>query len=936
MPLILSSTFLAGAAALIYEVLWVRLVTLSFGHTAPAVAAVLSAFMGGLAVGSWLGGRAADRRSPAAALRLYALLELLAAAAALASPSALEAAGRAALAGGLTELAPAFQAAAAFAISALILSLPSALLGASLPLLVRAVVGRGKPDEPLGTLYGVNTLGAVLGCLACGLWLNPVLGLRRTIMAGAGLDVAAAGSAWLGARRLSTQALPRASAAQPRLPLGALCLLALTGAAAMACETAWTRALALLVGSTTYAFTAVLAVMLAGLALGSLAFAQHRRDSAVGLAGLLSALALLVAAGLAGYDFLPWLLVRATGGRFPVLGAFAFAGLILGPPAFLMGAILPWTVALAAPDRSGLGRAVGSLYAANTAGAIIGSAAAGLFFLPLFGWRGTAAAMSGIYAASAAALLYSSGRRVAAATALLPALLALLFTHGNARLEASGMFLYGPHYTGATSFSDFTADLARDRVIFHETGRNATATVLESPHGERFLRVNGKTDASEGGDMATQLLLGYLPRLWGPLAPRRALVIGLGAGLTASALADSQSLTALDVVEIEPAVARGAKLFARSNRAVLDDPRLRLVFADARQLLAAPGQRYDLIVSEPSNPWIAGVAYLFTREAFALVRGRLAAAGIFCQWFHSYHMRVSDFRLIVRTFRAVFPHAVLLYNGDGDYFLLGSEAALLPDYARFQSAFSAGGAFKDDMSRLARGLDHPFTLLVGTFALGEADLARFAGEGPLHEDDKPTLETDAPRSFHRMGSAPILEEINAVKTSWVPPGTRNLTVHNSDLALVFVKAAETFLDSEKPGSAYTPIAKSLKLDPRSARAWTAYGRYLDTVGRKPEAGVALRKGAALAPDSAEGRARLGIFLYAKGFLAEGKSELEAARRLMPAHPLACLGLGWMALEAGDKAGARILLAEGLSHPVPEFRLRVDLATALKRAQGKVP
>lgn len=928
MSLILSSTFLAGAAALVYEVLWVRLVTVELGHTAPAVASVLTAFMAGLAAGGWLGGRAADRRSPAGALRLYAALELCAGAAALASRPLLSAAGSWAVSAGVAGLSPASQAASAFVIAVAVLFVPSALLGASLPLLVRAAKPEGKPDAPLARVYGVNTLGAVLGCLAGGLWLLPAVGLKTALAWAAGADAAAAALAWVASRAADALA-PKPAPRLRAVPWPPLLLLLATGAAAMACETAWTRALALLVGSTTYAFSAVLAIILVGLAAGSVAYGLRRNESSSGLARLLLILSGLVAAGLAAYDRLPWLLVTATGGRHPVLSAFAFSALLAGPPALLMGAVLPWAAALAAPARERLGRAVGALYAANTAGAIAGSCAAGLFLLPVLGWRGTLCAAALVYAAAAAALLHGRAR----ALALLPAALALFGARGNPRLEASGMFLYAPYYASGSGFAEFTEDLSRDRVIFHETGRNATATVLESPHGERFLRVNGKTDASEGGDMATQLLLGYLPRLWGPEAPRSALVVGLGAGLTAAALADDAGLERLDVVEIEPAVARAARLFSRSNRAVLDDPRLRLVLADARQFLAAPGPRYDLIVSEPSNPWIAGVAYLFTKEAFALSRDRLSPGGVACQWFHSYHMRLEDFRLIARTFVSVFPHAALLSNGEADYFLLGSLEPLAPDFRRFQSAFGGGRRVGQDMARMARGLDEPFTLLTGTFVLGDADLRRWAGPGPLHEDDRPTLETDAPLSFHRASAGAVLSSLNSAKTSWMPPGTKDIVVHNSDLALLFAKAAEAALDAEKAPSAAGPISRALRLDPRSARAWTAYGRYLDAVGRDDEAAAALRKGAALGPSSPESRARLGIFLYAAGRPEQGRPELEAARRLMPGHPLACLGLGWMALEAGDRAGARAVLSEALSYPVPVVKLRADLANALKRAQG---
>lgn len=931
-PALAASTLLAGAAALVFETLWVRLVTLHLGHTAPAVSAVLAAFMGGLAAGSWLAGRAADRRSAADCLRLYALCELGAGLLGLSMGPILNAAGKAAVAAGLTGLTPAGQAATTFLIAAPLLALPAALMGASLPLLTRALRGDDVPEAALAPIYGLNTAGAMLGCLAAGLFLLPGLGLKGSLLLAAGADALAAALAWRAAAEADSTAPAKKQAAPsgPSMASGPLFFLALTGAAAMACETAWTRALALLAGSTIFAFTASLAVVLAGLALGSLVFSRRRPEGSAGLAGLLAALALAVALPLAFYDLLPFVLTRFK--LSPTDVAFLGAFVLAGPAALLMGAILPWAVTLAAPAEARLGRAVGALYSANTAGAIVGAAAAGLIFLPSWGWRGTLAACAVGYAALAAVLLARAGRTGAALAALAPGVLALLFRSGDPRLEASGMFLYARYYRDAANPTEFASELNRDRVIFHETGRDATVTVLESPHNERFLRVNGKTDASEGGDMATQLLLGYMPRLWGPAAPKRALNIGLGAGLSAAAIAEDKSLEALDIVEIEPAVGRAARLFARSNRNVQDDPRVRLLYADARQVLAAPGPRYDLIVSEPSNPWIAGVSALFTKEAFELGRGRLAPGGVFCQWFHSYHMRPEDFRLVARTFAAVFPHTALLSNGEADYFFLGSETPLEPDYARFKAVYAGDSVFRQDLKRLGTAYDQPFLLLTGTFSLGDADLRRWAGEGPLHVDDKPTLESNAARSIGKASAGAILAGINAAKTSWSPPGVKNLDVRNRDLALLFAKAAETMLDVEKPAAAEAPARRALELDAKSARGWTAFGRWLDTQGKDAEAFDALRRGAALDPASPSGRARLGIFLYAKGNIKDGRSELEAARALEPGHPIACLGLGWMALEADDKPFAHEVLTEALARPVPSPSLRADLAKALAHAQ----
>ncbi|HBL16687.1 MAG: hypothetical protein A2X36_13995 [Elusimicrobia bacterium GWA2_69_24] len=968
--MILFSYFLSGFAALLYEVLWVRLVTLFCGHTALAASAVLSAFMGGLALGSLLGGRLADRRDPGRLLRLYAALEAGVGSAALLTLPALHLVGKFLLWAGILSLPAPVRALSYFLLATAALLLPTALMGATLPLLTRwrSLRETGRADRPLSLLYGINTLGAVLGAASVGFLLLPALGTLRSMLCGAAASALSAALALRAARQedillrgpcrsiASGAARSTALTAAPAAPLPgarrAWLLLAVSGAAAMVCEVAWTRAFAVVLGSTVYAFTTVLVAVLLGLAAGSFAFhlLRARRDpSWGGLAVLLALLGASVYAGSYAFDRLPFLLTRLpallpSAGGSPLLPQFLLTAAVLAVPTALMGAVFPWAVAALSPAREDIGRAAGSCYAANTLGAILGSATAGLILLPALDLERTLLAAVWAYAGASilcVCALPASGRVKAAGSAVLLAAcgaLAALRPSWNTRLFTSGMFVYGPYFAkSGMDFRTFRRVLERDQVIFHRSGRNASVTVLENPDGERYLRVNGKTDASDGGDIDTQLLLGYLPLLLHPGAPRDALVVGLGAGLTASALASDPGLGALDVVEIEPVVAEAAGLFARSNRGVLRDPRLRLHSADARQFLAAAaatgGPRWDLIASEPSNPWISGVAYLYTREAFALYRGRLKDGGVFAQWFHAYSMTEEDFRLVVRTFTSVFPHALLLSNGRADYFLLGSNAPWDIDYGLIQRRFAANATLRGDLAHLGEGYDHPFTLLTSTLILSDADLRRFCAGAPVQTDDRPTLEFSAARSIGLLRAKAIADLLRGFKTLPLPEGLRGLSITDKERGLIFNKTARVLLDAGRGDRAEAVVARALSYDPASARAWTSQGRIWELRGRKDHAMASFRKAVALDPREPEARARLGALLERSGRRREALAQLEPARALSPKDPLTGLELARIYASQMRVPEARALLESVLAQPVPRSALRRDLIRLLRSAGG---
>ena len=784
---------LSGAAGLVYEIVWMRLLGLLFGHTVLAVSTVLVAFMAGLAGGAWALGRWADRaRRP---LAVYALLELGIALTAAAVPAVL---------GGLEiayvswthrlGLSGTPLGLAQFLLAAVALLPATTLMGGTLPVVARAFGARpGEPGRTVGHLYALNTLGAVGGAAAAGFALLPSLGVRASVAVAVAANATAGIAALLTERCLGTDALavrrrpmPGIEVAVPvaadPLPRGAVRLalgaIAVSGAAAMVYEVAWTRALSLIVGSSIYAFSAMLTTFLAGLAAGSAAYAwlAGRRTAHVQLQvlGWLEAGVAVTALALTpAFQWLPDLVLAlarwtgvSPGGAF--LAQFGLSALVMLPPVTLLGAALPCAVAVCARGSASLGRDVGRVYAVNTLGTVVGAIAAGFILLPSLGAQASIAAAATANAGVGAALVAAPGgpgapRRRAAAVVL-----AGLFTgglwmvpHWDPRVMAGGVSVYLTRFAFAGDPAALFREVAVSRrLLFYREGANATIAVERSAQ-MTSLRVNGKVDASNGADMPTQSLLGHLPLLLHP-RPERVLVIGFGSGVTAGAMAQHPGVREIEVAELEPAVIEAARFFEAENRGVLRDPRVRLLIGDARhELLASPG-RYDVISSEPSNPWIAGVASLFSREFYQLARRRLAADGIMVQWVQGYNLFPRDLRTIVRTFRAVFPHATLWRTLRGDYLLIGTPAPLTVDYARLVARLAAAPGARQDLARLK--LDSPVDLL-SLFLLGEGDLARFAEGAAEHTDDRPVLEFSAPRALYADTTDGNARSLRAARTS---------------------------------------------------------------------------------------------------------------------------------------------------------------------------
>jgi spermidine synthase len=669
-------------------------------------------------------------------------------------------------------------------------------MGATLPVLAQvAAPDPATAGSRVGRLYAANTAGAVLGAASAGFLLLPVLGALATNRLAALVNLAIGTTAILVGRATrrgwvmgpppprrprsarGTVPSPLPSAPERWAVPAALGTIMLAGSLAMVYQVAWNRALGLVLGSSTYAFTVTLTTVLLGLAGGSaLAARWVDRLAAPGLAlGVVQVLTGVTAfAGLVGLAEAPYLFVRlftATGGRHAGVVALQFliaAGLIL-LPALLAGAVLPLCVRLAATGGLPVAALVGNLYGLNAFGAIVGSVMARFLLVPRTGIRGAlvfAILVNLLLAAALGLACPGPRRRLARGLAVVAPLLAvglvLSAPTWKASVMASGVAVNAPRLArlNRAAFRYFRDETVR--LLFYREG--ITTTVSVELLGEKLsLHVDGKADASTSPvDMPTQVLLGHLPALIHP-GPQDVLLIGLGSGITAGAIL-RHPVRALTVVELEPAVVRASRFFDTVSHRPLEDPRTRLVANDARNHLLLTRDRYDLIVSEPSNPWMAVAATLFTQEFFAQIRDRLTPGGVFGQWLQLYSLAPDIVQTVVATFQAVFPHAAMFRTATGDTILLGSTAPFRidPDGLRRRASEARVRA---DLARA--GVSGPADL-GARIALDLGDATRFAGAAPVNTDDNGRVEFAAPRTLYVDAVAENLRRLEAARTPGGP------------------------------------------------------------------------------------------------------------------------------------------------------------------------
>ena len=815
--LILACFFLSGLSGLIYEILWTRMIVKIIGSAPFAVSTILSIFMGGLGVGAYLAGRIIDRiEQDLALVKLYGLLELLIGAYCLLIPPLLTAllALQTMLYNGLYEQLVVYHL-ITFVLCAAIFGLPVVSMGATLPILCRFYVRNlGHLGGHIGRLCGLNTIGAALGSLVCGFWLIDLWGVTGSLAAAVAVNLVIGLACLIAghkARLIVSNKVPGMSAVdikteevQKFKPVSAgsferkasLVIFGISGFCAMAAQVIWTRLLGLMVGPTTYSFTIVLVTFITGLALGSMIFgylADKVKNSFHWLLATQIAAALLVLGVsqlMGGSQLFFAKLIFSFKDQFAVQhilkAAFIFGFMIW--PTLCFGACFPLVGKICTRSVTDLGRSIGLAYMINAFGALLGPVMAGFVLIPLVG---KATALSLVVGLQLIACLWTA--------AVLPAkkkqLTSRFWLPATAALMGLVVCFYYPtlpHHQLSVGkyhrFNKIQTELTRrgwleslmrgkriltrfenDELVYCGEGIGGFTTVTRSADAlgklEYCLTNSGKPEASTQGDMGTQTIAAHFPMLF-QKDPRSVMVIGLASGVTAGEVL-YYPVEKLDVLEINAEVAAASDYFRLWNNNVLSDPRTQLIIQDARAHLQLTDRRYDVIISEPSNPWMAGLAALFTRDFFALAKERLTDEGVFVQWMHAYQMDWESFALAGRTFAEVFPNSLLLVTGPSgrgsDYLLVGikGQKRLNLKYATPKQVYA----------RKSNNVDIRDPRLFFRMILSQ-NLPHLFGQGEIHTDNRPRLEFSAPRlMFNDEPQIRISRQIHSQRWSNLAPET---------------------------------------------------------------------------------------------------------------------------------------------------------------------
>ncbi len=940
-PLVLILFFFSGASALLYQVAWARLLTHVFGTTATAVGVVLAAFMSGLALGAWLLGKAADR-SPRP-LRFYATLEIGIALTALATHIA------------LTNMAPVYlalyewsgQSSAILAITRFVLAfglvtIPTCLMGATLPVLARFLVRRlDAAGRDLSTAYAVNTAGAVAGVVASGFYLIPILGLHGTIYLAAAVNLVLGAVAWAASLRAPPMAaLPAtpepAAAGGVKVDQGTYRLLliglGISGLTSFAYEIYWTRSLVFVLGNSTYALSSVLTAFLTGIAIGSLVARQlvdRVRDPMalfgwvqIGI-GMTAAATLPVLFHFAEPETIRNYLQQAVDDVAVLMAArFGIAMVVMLVPAMLIGMTFPVMARIGMVHLAATGERVGLVYASNTLGNVAGALLPGFLLLQ---WLGI-----------------QRGILLMAILNALVGLVVLLRRRGPAARWPAPVAAVGVAVVIMLVPLDFRfpseGERPDHRVLYYRDGPSATTKVtLDPDSGAKVMAIDGIVI---GGTLVTeykQLLLAHLPKLLLEDYSTE-LSVGLGSGMLAGESLRHDGVGRLTAVEIEPSVVAGARLFAPENGHVLSEPRFEVVVDDIGNHLRTTARRYHVISADEKTALeYASNGFSYSREYYELLRRRLAPGGMAIQWVPA-NMPPSQYRLVLKTFSNSFPHVLMalfmpaLEESGYNTLLIGSNTPLRLDLGRAERALAAAPEAFRSLSRY--GLTSAESILAQFVADGDT-LRRAVRHAPENTLAHPRYEFFSLRDYAVPGKQRVAENLAFVaalrQAGWpalwatmeVPEGTTRQRLEGA------VAAEQAFLagygESLKEGSVsvadifrhydeamalapwndslrarislhYTEFAafqqqtwgaagflkRALAAHPGNATAHLDYGRLLGALGNTEAALRHIRRAVALAPDRLAPRRALADLLAQTDRPEEAAAQRRMVGELMKA------------------------------------------------------
>ncbi|HEX9445251.1 MAG TPA: fused MFS/spermidine synthase, partial [Candidatus Binatia bacterium] len=835
------------------------------------------------------------------------------------------------------------------------------LMGATLPVLSRFFVKSfAQLGRRVGDLYGTNTLGAVLGCAVSGYYLIPRFGMRTTVFVAAGMNLAIAALIFVVDRLrvkeageavvepVEEPAPAAAGAAEAAAPshLGWMLLVSfgLSGMAALVYENAWTRALTLVIGSSIYSFTTMLVTFLVGLSLGGFLYARLMGDREVkvttfGVIEILVGLTALATIPLFGK--LPLIFLRLMHGFGDSFNLFlsiqvATAAMVMFLPTLLLGMTFPLVARLFTQSLYRVGSSVGTSYAANTVGAIVGAFAGGFILIPHLGVQNT------IMLAVVLNLLIgwflimadprmSAAPRFALGLAVLGAIALIYFKTPpwDRHVMTSGVTVYSERYENLHMDSLRVEEMHRDDIIYYREGLTATVSVHQGPSSEyRYFRTNGKIDGSYG-DALSQLMTGYIPMLFHPQGGERAAVIGLGTGMTTRAIA-AFPFKEVEVLEIEPAMREATAFFGDRNGKILEKPNVRLIPTDGRNYILATPRKYDVIAAEPSNPWIAGIANLYTREFYGVVRSKLKPDGVFAQWFHNYSMSPDDFRMVFRTFAEAFPYVTVWGMKESDFLMVGTTQPQVFRYPELKEVFAKNETLKADFEYL--GLGDPYAVL-GFYRMGREGALAFSADATVNTDDGAQLEFSAPRNLGRATSelnrklmSPFLSEPPWLEAAAQAPeamghfylaqaheanGWHSRALAELERAIArepsnagfYVLKTRILLEAEKNSEALKSAMQALEHSPQTLKAILGLSGdfYLG------EAKTIYAKAIAMGMKEFAPYLGLGNIALYYHDVPEAEKWLEQARAIAPEHQKVLLAWGRLALEKGEPAKAKEFL-----------------------------
>ena len=704
--LVLALFFLSGASGLVYQVIWVRLLTRIFGTTTFAVSALLAAFMAGLGLGAALAARYLTKiRHP---LRWFGALEIGIGLYALALNAMLPA-GEALFLGLVSQLglSGAGENFAKVVLAFIVLLPPTTLMGASLPLLVKQSVNRlSTVGLRTGTLYAINTLGAAGGCFLAGFYTIPLWGMETTTQIAA---------------------------------------FTVSGFAALGLEVVWTRLLTLVFKGYSYSFTAMLTVFLIGIALGSVAFARpaDRVRDPEALLGILQ-IAIGVSATaftalLLFYDDSRLLLEYKLGYDFVghTAGKFVTALVVLGVPTFLFGAQFPVVSRLATDEAKTAGRRVGLLYAMNVVGSILGALVTGYVLIPLAGTQTSLRLLASSMIATGLVLVFkrsqlpSLSKRAVAVVAVVAFGAFVLATPSDLSLQVHRQWLQDG-----------------EMISHYEEGASATVMVASAKDASaKRILVNGSSASnSTSYGLSVNRVQGSIPFLFDRM-PKKVLAACFGTGITFGTLSQFD-IEQMDGVDISPEVIRAAEQFREENYDVVNNDRVTIHIDDGRNFLLKSRETYDVITMEPMPPALAGVADMYTKEFYDLCNDHLNPGGFVSQWVPMYYLTLDDMKMLYRTFAESFPYAMVFYH-NFDSFLVGSDQPLRLSPAAFDQRLVS--------KQLARDLAAIQLLspedLFSAYLMGRDAMLRFAGDAPIVTDDHPIVEFTAPKAVDMSTTA---------------------------------------------------------------------------------------------------------------------------------------------------------------------------------------